>query len=333
MGCHPTYSLLMRGQGSYSELRSRVSSTSVDRISRKSTEAKGGIPKSMSTVAMSKTSAQHKKPRTRRRSAEGGATMSTSFVDMTAIMSEKVDTNHPVPKAYHSTEEISDSCITLPMDRMDGVREIEAGKEGHQSQLHVTNHAARYGSHSPQFPHPHNPPRTHFGSSLSIPSPKHSRIPITSSSHLSIQRNSSTNSSSGSNGSGIKKVSYSVQIMSPTPVPEEEVTHLSTRRREMELMTHTIGPTHQSSMSQPDSRLSPMPQFKITQSHDVSKPVREDQSVTGLYLQPQMYPLGWGTQTQHVPMTVPMQTSPVPPVIRPQINPRVSDTHPCIIHL
>ena len=332
MGCHPTYSLLMRGQGSYSELKSRVSSTSVDRVSHKSTDAKG-IPKSTSTVAMSKTSAQHK-PRTRRRSAEGGATMSTSFVDMTAIMSEKVDANVSVPKAYHSTGEISDSCITLPVERMEGVREIEAVKEGHQSHLHVTNHAARYGSHSPQFPHPHNPPRTHFSSSLSIPSPKHSRIPIAPSSHLSIQRNSSTSSSTGSNGSpALRKVSYSVQIMSPTPVPEEEVTHLSTRRREMELMTHTISPTHQSSMSQPDSRLSPTPQFKIKKSHDVSKPVREDQSVTGLYLQPQMYPLGWGTQTQHIPMTVPMATSPVPPVTRPQINPRVSDAHPCIIHL
>lgn len=329
MGCHPTYTLLMRGKGNYSDLRKRISAMSVDRAVVGSKDPKG-VPKSTSVIGMNVKPTLHKQ-RIRRRSAEGGATMSNSFVDVTALMTSDVNGTTGVSKACHSAGEISDSCITLPVERMEGVKEGEMVREEEFPHMYNADRVTGYKALSPQLHHHHHQylQKGHFGSSLSMQSPKHARLHL-SSSHLNFQRHSSTSSAGSNNTPANRKVSYSVQVISPTPVPEEEVSELSTRRMEMELMTHNTSPTPQSSLSQPESQSSPTPQVKLAKRREISRSTLDDRLVTSPYLQPRHHSQLWGLEAAyntHVALDVVQNTR------QPQITPQVSETHPCIIHL
>lgn len=338
MGCHPTHALLTRGQSNYSDLRRRISASDSGILEHVGgSPRKGGIPKSKSIAAVNQSS-MHKQ---KQRGAEGGTTRSTSFVDMTSFVYDghkkgsstatKVATKHS-----GTGGEISDSCITLPVERMEGVKETEE-ERGTPRARGIVDLKTKIVVHSPRSTHSHRAQQTKLSdgscaSGGSSSSPVHLHL-NTSWSQLSMQRISSA-SSAGSQPSSLKNPSYPTQLTcpahlaSPPFVPAVDVNNLSARRREMELMTHV------SALSQPDSP--PSPDFVSASDMYYSTGEERSSSVPLLDFSKKLKPaVSQRPHAQHRsggkrgrgvgPNTV--KAGP------PMINPRVSDVQPFIIHL
>lgn len=341
MGCHPTHALLTRGRSNYTDIRRRISASDSGNLEQEGgAPKKKGIPKSKSAVAVGQT-------KQKQRGAEGGTTRSTSFVDMTSFLhdgSKKRSSTAARMSTKHSGTggDISDSCITLPVERMEGVKEGEGDGATHRTGGTV-DFMTNAVLHSPRPAHGHKAQQTKLnnGSCASTgSSPPHLHL-NTSWSHLSVHRISSASSggsqpSSGKNPSCPTQLTCPAQLtcpthlLSPTLVPEWGVNNLSARRREMELMTHNV-----SALSQPDSP--PSPQFVSASDMYYSTGEERSSSVPLLdFSTKKMKPV-----TSHPPHTqhhsagkrgretgyAAVKGGP------PMINPRISDVQPFIIHL
>lgn len=334
MGCHPTHALLTRGHSNYTDIRRRISASDSGNLEHEGgAPKKGGIPKSKSAVAVSQT-------KQKQRGAEGGATRSTSFVDMTSFLYDgnKKRSSTPARMATkHSGTggDISDSCITLPVERMEGVKEVEG--EGATPRTRGTGDPMTNVLHSPRPTYGHNAQQAKLnnGSCASTGnSPPHLHL-NTSWSHLSVHRISSASSggsqpSSGKNPSCPTQLTCPAHLPSPPLVPEWGANNLSARRREMELMTHNV-----SALSQPDSP--PSPQFVSASDMYYSTGEERSSSVPLLeFSTKKTKPV-----TSHLPRIqhhsagkrgketgcAAVKAGP------PMINPRISDVQPFIIHL
>ena len=338
MGCHPTHVLLTRGKSSYVDIRRRVSASDSGIINVEvDSQKKRGLPKSNSATTVSQTSVN----KTKQPSAEGGTTRSTSFVDMTPIMysrSKKGSSSAALMATKHSGSggEISDSCITLPVERMEGVKEEEEEKAAHHYGWPHSRSAADLMSnmvvYSPRPTHGHQAQQSKLSNcsyASTDSSPLHLHV-NTSWSHLNINRYSSA-SSAGSQPSLLKKTSCPTHITSG-PVPEVDVNHLSERRREMELMTHNV-----SSLSQPDTPGAPSPQF--VKASDLYYSTGEERSCSVPLLDftpkrmkpaplhhPHAHHRSAGKRGKEAGSAA-VKASP------PMISPRISDAQPFIIHL
>ena len=306
MGCQPTHALLSRSQSRYAEFRRRIASSNQEPNSL----PKKKIGKSLSAHTMG--SSTQGSRGTKKRSLEGGAQVSNSFLDITAMMAEKPDfleAQQAANRVNNSTGEISDSCITLPVEHMEGVKEEKLSVNPRFLVAQSVERITDYSGHTQLSPF-------RFGGSVSsIASPPHLRLQV-SASYSSIHQNSRANSACSQRSPLMKKAShplFRMNLISPTPVPEEEVNELSSRRVEMELMTHTTPGSH--SLSQPEVHAT-------TQFQKNSHAYRSAREVRGSHWnQPQSTSKLQVGKTQEISEEIPM------------IQPKISDVHPCIIHL
>ena len=324
MGCHPTHALLSRGQSSYTDIRRRISASDIGVVEHEGGGLRqGGMPKSKSSVAVSQSSVQKQK----QRGAEGGTTRSTSFVDMTSFLhnGHKKGASNAVRmsnKQSGTGGDISDSCITLPVERMEGIKDMEEEKATPRTRdtADVTTNIVKH-SPRPKCGHSH----VSAGSSSS---PVHLHL-NTSWTQLNIQRVSSA-SSGGSQPSSLKTPSCPTQLKSPTFIPEGHVASLSARRREMELMTHNV-----SALSQPD--LPPSPDFVSASDMYYSTGEERSSSVPLLDFNPKKMKSALSCRPSNQHRSGGRHKTGAGSAAKkagpPTINPRISDVQPFIIHL